>query len=701
MTKANFLFEIGTEEIPADYLKPAVEKLQDSFTTDLKAYNLSYDTMQTFSTPRRLAIRIIGLDSSQADQTIEKSGPAKKAAYTDEGKLTKAGEGFLKGAGAEEKDIYIQNTPKGEYIAVKVFVKGKETEDLLPTMCQNAVSRIIFPKTMRWGGGDFAFARPIRWFVTLYDQGVFHFELNGIKGDRFSQGIRYRRGQNTHQIGYTNVSIADPLCYEAALRDSGVITDRNERKDIIQQQINAMGDVLKDERLLDTVTDIVEFPTAVRASFSENYLGLPPKIITSTLSQNQKYFSCTDASGNLTNDFVFISNGDPACADIIRVGNEKVVKARLEDAQFYFTEDTKKPLESYVERLKEVVFQADLGTLLEKTERISALCENISSSLDSIEESIVDMIQRAALLAKADLVTQMLGEKEFTKLQGYIGMNYALLSGENTEVAKAIYEHYMPRGQNDDLPSDLMGAVVAIADKLDTVCGIIGVGLIPTGSADPFGLRRAANGIVQIIDKYSLNLSISKLINQNFSILKDKIKDPEKSKKIVSDFIKQRIKWLLEELYKVSYDVLDSLDIFEWDNIPQLKNRAIDLSGFKAQKEFETLVIGYKRVNNILEKNVSPSLAVRPDLLLDDPEKKLFTELNRSKEGITPLLDKMAYKEAMQELLPLGAVIDTFFEKTLVMCEDTNLKNNRLALLKAIKDLFLQVADISKINYEN
>ena len=695
MEKSNFLFEIGTEEIPAGYILNAVDKLNESFINDLKDYQLSYTDIEMYSTPRRLAIKIIDLDRCQTDQEIEKIGPSKRAAYDENGNISKAGQGFLTGAGATEQDVFIMNTPKGEYIAVKVFVKGKETVSILPILMKSAIERIVFPKTMKWGDQNFLFARPIRWFMSMLDDEVIEFEFNGIKSRNISYGNRFERLNNADKFYHADE-------YPKRLKKIKVNADRQVRKNFIQGQLDQIGGVLKDEKLLDTVTDLVEYPSAVKASFDSKYLELPSKIITSTLSQNQKYFFVTNEAGELQNEFVFISNGDPKCSDVIRIGNEKVVKARLEDALFYYKEDTKKPISDYVHKLSEVVFHAKLGTIQDKIERISKICEYIfdcqSSVLKEMSLASTDLkgdILRSAHLCKADLVTLMLGEKEFTKLQGYIGMNYAIINGEKPEVARAIYEHYMPRGQNDDLPSHIIGAILAIADKIDTVCGIIGVGLMPTGSNDPFAIRRNANGIVQIIDKFNLDLSLTALINHSLILLKDRITEPEKQKAVILDYFKQRIKWFMETK-NIEYDVINSLDIYEWDNIREISVRAFDLQSFKPLKEFEVLVTGYKRVNNILDKN-RIDFALNPEILKDVAEINLYKHLQKINNDIIPALEKMNYKEIMSHIVPLGASIDDFFDNVLVMCEDINLKNNRLALLNQIKMLFLKVADISRI----
>ena len=731
MKKNDFLFEIGTEEIPAGYIGSAVNKLKDSFIKDLNELKLEYQDIFVYSTPRRLAIKIIGMDSTQKNETIEKIGPSKKASHDENGNLTKAGDGFLKSVGGKEEEIYFIETSKGEYIAIKIFLEGKATMTLLPQMMKNAIEKIAFPKTMKWGSGTVMFARPIRWIVALADDKILNFEYEGVVAGRKSYGNRYV-GLDSH------IKVLNVNQYPEILKEVKVLAHREHRRESIKSQIIEYSTHKQrpisgiDEKLLDIVTDLVEYPTAVKASFSRKYLDLPSKIITSTLSQNQKYFTKLDKDGNLDNEFYFVSNGDPAFSETIKIGNEKVVKARLDDAQFYFYEDTKKSLEQYVEKLDEVVFHAQLGTMLEKTERIVAMCNHLSDILFtpnklfpknnnendlliSTNEQKKEDVLRAARLSKADLVTLMLSEKEFTALQGYIGMNYAMISGEKHEVAKAIYEHYMPRGHQDDLPSETIGAVLAVADKLDTICGIIGVGLLPTGSADPFAIRRAANGIVQIIDKYNFDFSLKCLIEKSFSYLAQKVDLKEslaRTTQIVFVFFRQRIKWLLEEFYHIEYDVIEALDIFEWDKLIDIKNRAIALQDFKSQAmsqhsaidtevstNFRILVLGFKRVSNILEKN-DTDFTLNPAYLKDKSELILYHNMQNIQSEIKPLVSEMKYREALEKIVTLGTDIDIFFDKVLVMTDDVCLKNNRLALLKEIRMMFLKIADISKINFE-
>jgi glycyl-tRNA synthetase beta chain len=415
------------------------------------------------------------------------------------------------------------------------------------------------------------------------------------------------------------------------------------------------------------------------------------------LTQHQKYFAVQDAEGKLSNKFVFISNGDPAHSEIIRLGNEKVVTARLEDASFYYNEDTSKPLDSYIQKLEEVTFQEKLGTLREKTDRVCKLVGWMADALQ-LDENTKTKAERAALLAKADLVTLMLGEKEFTKLQGYIGKAYAIKTGEDADVADAIYDHYMPRGTKDGLPGNVIGALVAVADKVDTVCGIMGVDLIPTGSSDPFALRRAANGAVQIISANNWEFSWIELLETAFVQLEAKLSEKNHNLDKVKDFFAQRVEWFMQQ-DKIAYDVIDSIKHVGWDNLPLTIKRASDIQSYRNSDEFLNLVGGYKRVSNILAKADVVS-EISENLLNEEAEKSLFEYFKVNENAIDEKLGSKDFQAGMKILVEARLVIDNFFENVLVNAEDEGLKNNRLALLKVIQTEFLKIADISKIVIE-
>jgi len=695
MEVKEFLLEIGIEEIPAGYIFGAMKKIEDFFRSRLLEKKLSFENIALYSTPRRFAIKISNLQTFQKDEIIEKVGPARSVSFDENGNLTKPASGFLRGAKADKKDIFFKQTPKGEKIAVKLEIKGKKTETILASIIPELIGKIAFPKTMKWGNEKLSFARPVRWLVAVFGDKIVPVEISGIKAGNISYGNRFQKLSNPVQID----KISD---YETELKKVYVIPNRQERKDLIQTQLNELfknsdEKLIEDNKLLETVIDLIEYPTVILAEFDKKYLDLPEKVIVSTLSEHQKYFAVQDASGKLINKFVFISNGDPQFSELIRSGNEKVIKARLEDAEFYFQEDTKHSLKEFVPKLKDVTFQENLGSLYDKTHRIEQISGSFCDQLPN-SDNLKETVGSAAYLCKADLVTMMLGEKEFTKLQGYIGKNYALKSGEEKEVADAIFEHYLPRGQHDSLPETLTGSLIAIADKMDTVCGIFGVNMIPTGSNDPFALRRAANGIVQIIDKNNFEINLHSLIDQTFSELKNKLEKPDNNKDKVYTFFKQRIKWLLQQK-KIDYDVIDSVMHIDFSNIPDLVKRAEVLQKFKQREDFIRLVLGFKRVSNIIAE-VKEFKEINKALLIEDTEKKLYEKFLSLSGNIKKKLSQKDYDSVLNELIEYSSFIDNFFDDVMVNVEDNNLRNNRYHLLSKIRELFLKVADLAKIVVE-
>jgi len=693
MLTKDFLFELSVEEIPAGYIANIEKNIIKRFETEIKQAKLNYSKLASYTTPRRFAILISDLEVEQQDEIVEKVGPATRIALNEDGSLSKAGQGFLRGAGCTQEESYVKQTPKGDYLACKKKIKGKLVTEIITGFLPDLLNNLSSPKSMKWGSSKISFARPIRNIILMLDSEIIPFTYNNLASNNTVTGNRYLDVDISAEVKH-------PQEYLTCLESISVIADRGKRIKIIKEQLadlykNKDKHIIEDNRLLELVVDLVEYPTAVIGYFEEQYLTLPDKIITSTISQNQKYFSVVNKGGSLSNEFVFISNGDPKFSDIIRKGNEKVIKARLEDAEFFFKEDTKHKLDSYVDKLKDVTFQTDLGSTYEKVERSLNLAKYI---IDKLQLSNSQDIIRTILLAKADLVSLMLGEKEFTKLQGYIGMKYALLSGESEAVALGIYEHYMPRGQNDGLPTSVTGAVAAIVDKLDTVCGIIGVDLIPTGSNDPFALRRAANGIVKILDDRGWALDIFELIDVALVQLRDKLKEDNHNKEIIYNFFQQRIKWLLEEK-KIAYDVIDSVIDYEFTDIPEIKKRALAIQKFKGSADFEGLVLGYKRVSNILTKE-KDFADVNTSLFNDDNERYLYEYFLTHESDISDKLKKQNYAEAMQVLVSARSLIDDFFDHVMVNVEEKELKQNRLNLLSYIKSVFIKIADLDKIVVE-
>lgn len=695
MEKANLLIEIGVEEIPAESIGIAAAHIESSFNKLISDTGLHYSEVRYYSTPRRLALIVTELDLSQENRSIVKTGPAVSIAYDAEGNLSPAGLGFLRKIAADPQDVSVESNEKGSFITVRQEIIGRSTSEILTEWFGSMVDTIPFPKKMVWNSSKGKYIRPLRWIVALLGDQILPLNAYDVVAGRTSRGIRW--------MGLdTQIQIDAPMDYEDRLAQQKVIPDRTKRRAIILEQLERSvsgGDqqVLGDPRLVETVTDLVEYPTAVVAEFDEKFLVLPDKIITSTISQNQKYFSVMDAQGRLTNKFVFISNGDPAFSDTIKLGNEKVVRGRLADAEWYYQEDIKQPLAAYNAKLEEVVFHAKLGTVAGKRDRIIRITEDLSAQIGLSPEQALKA-KRAAELCKADLVTTMLGEKEFTKLQGYVGKQYALVGGEDPEVAEAIYEHYMPKGQGDQLPFTTSGAIVAIADKIDTVCGIIGIGMLPTGSGDPFALRRAAGGVVQILSDKGWNIDLHLVLRNALASFDGNENITADAETQIIQFFNARVKWLLQQA-NINYDVIDSVMHTDMAHIPDIEHRAKALQNARDRSDFVNLVKGFKRVSNIISAE-SAFGDVDPLLLTETAEQELHHGLSGLRTGIDAALSSYDYPRAIDSLIGFGAAIDRFFDEVLVNAEDQALKQNRYNLMHLIRREFLRVADLSLIVIE-
>jgi glycyl-tRNA synthetase beta chain len=695
LEQSRFLLELGCEELPEKQIEIACNSISSFFGTFLKSNKLHCSSYKVSGTPRRIYLEALELDSHQKDEEILKTGPLVNIAYDEEGNLTPAGKGFLKRSQVKEEAIFIQETEKGKFLAVKYIKKGLATVELLKDWITEMIVQIPFEKKMAWSQLGLTFSRPLRWFLVLWDNLPLELDFGGIPCGNITYGNRF--------LGLDKaITINKAEDYIPKLREQKVIADIEERRKEIINQLAAIfpeGDfkVIEDRELVETVVNLVEFPTAVIGEFEEKYLSLPDKIIISTISQTQKYFAVQNNEGKLSNKFIFISNGNPSASKIIRKGNEKVVKARLADALWYWNEDTKHPLEYWTKYLDKVIFQAKLGTMSDKTKRIMQLVNAVTDELNITEEQKKKAI-RCAKLCKADLVTNMLGEKEFTKLQGYIGKQYALASGEDSEIAEGIFEHYLPRGSGDKLPSTMCGAIVAIADKMDTVAGIIGIGMMPTGSGDPFALRRAANGIVQIISYRKWDLDLFTLANKALTLIEKQTELDKKANQNVHNFLEQRIEGLLKT-NGIAYDVIDSVMHIDKSHIHDLENRAKALNALKGKEDFIHLVIGFKRVANIIAET-KDFVTFNKEKLVEQEEINLYEALQTLHQDIDAALQNKDYPLALQYLIKFGKVIDAFFDRVLVNCEDDELRNNRHSLLKEVKKEFLRVADLSLIVLE-
>ena len=519
MNNNSYLYEIGTEELPAFYILPAISFLQEYFSTRLQEAQLAFDTIKPYSTPRRLCIMITGLPPAQADSSEEIVGPPKRIAYDETGNLNKVGLGFLNKQNLEEEDIIIKELPKGEYLSGIKHIKGKQTEEILSTISVEVIPKIPFPKKMHWGHSSLLFARPIRWILALYNDKLLEFEINGIISNTCTFGNRFQKLHNIINIPLINK-------YNTILIEHFVIADRNERKARIKKEIQlaasqVCGTPVENPELLETVTDLVEYPSPIVGTFDTSFLSLPPKVLTTTLSETQKSFSVQNKDNKLMPCFIGIGNSNPETISKVLYGNERVINARLSDAKFYFDTDRETPLASRVDKLKKITFIKNLGTLYDKIERMKSIGKWCADTLSYDEEKI----ERAVFLCKSDLTTLILGEKEYTKLQGYMGWQYALNDGEDKEVAGALFEQYLPRFKDDILPETRTGIVLSLIDRMDTVVGCFSIGLQPTGTSDQLGIRRAGNGIIAILAEQKLSLNLEKFIAQSIETFEDTKKD--------------------------------------------------------------------------------------------------------------------------------------------------------------------------------
>lgn len=686
MTKELFL-EIGTEEIPAGFLPKAMADMEALIRKELENARLSHGEVRTFATPRRLALLVRELVDRQPDAEVTALGPAKKVAFDADGKPTRAAEGFARGQGVDVTDLTTAATEKGEYVAVTKRVLGRPTAELLTDILPGIIGAIPFRKSMRWGNLDVRFARPMHWIVALYDGVVVPFSFGSIASGSASRGHRF--------MADTSFPVRDFAHYLDECERHFVIPDPEKRKEIIRREVEqaaraAGGRLLPDEDLLDQVTFLVEYPSVVCGSFEREFLQVPKEVLITSMREHQRYFSVVDEDGRLLPHFITVNNtlaDDPA---VVARGNERVLRARLSDARFFFEEDKKIPLEERVEDLKGVVYQAKLGTSYEKMERFRKLAESLAARLCP---EVAAKVSRAAYLCKADLVTGMVGE--FPELQGVMGREYALLSGEEPDVALAIHEHYLPTQAGGDLPSGDIGAFVSIADKLDTICGCFGVGLIPSGTADPYALRRCALGIIAIILDRKYELSLADLVDSSLSLLRDKLtRDESRVRADVLEFFRGRYVNLMAGRYPS--DVVEAVAAVSFDNLNEAASRMAALSEFRERPDFEPLAVAFKRVSNIVKEGTD--MPVDSGLFREDAERDLFRAFDTVASVVRVKISGKDYLAALTEIAGLKGPVDAFFDGVMVMAEDEQVRNNRLALLTGIARLFGRIADISKIS---
>lgn len=683
-----FYLEIGSEEIPAGYIQPALDAMAQQMVRFLDESRIPRSEPFTTGTPRRLVLVIPGVALHQDACTTEAVGPPKQAAYDSEGHPTKAAEGFARGQGVTVQELRIKETPKGEYLCVVKEEAGVPTKELLEKMLPDFVARIPFPKSMRWGRLNVTFARPVRWIAALLGSEVLNCEYGNVKSGNRSWGHRFMSPQE--------LTVADYESHRERLRDHYVIVDREERKNFIREGVRAAakgvgGRILEDEELLDEVTQIVEYPQPLVGEFEEKYLELPPELLITVIKKHQRYFAVVDENGLLLPYFVTVANTIPRDFKVVAAGNGRVVRARLEDARFYYVEDQKVRLDDRTKQLEGVVFHTKLGTSWEKVGRFTELARWLAGQL---APDCMENVLRAAFLCKADLVSGVVGE--FPELQGIMGRAYARLQGEPEEVAEAIYEHYLPTRAGGPVPETMAGSVLSMADKMDTIAGCFGVGLIPTGAADPFALRRQTLGIIRMILEKPFRISLVDFIEQALPLIGPKMTEPpEVVGQNVLEFFKGRLSHLLAGQDGYPMDVVEAALAVGIDDLVDAVGRTKALAAFKSRPDFESLAAAFKRVVNIIkEPETAP---VDPLLLGSAAEQALFAVLQDTEGVVTGCVADSDYDGAIEAMARLKPFIDAFFDSVLVMDKEETIRRNRLALLTRIHGLFLRVADFRKL----
>ncbi|MFV1976719.1 MAG: glycine--tRNA ligase subunit beta, partial [Candidatus Scalindua sp.] len=647
---------------------------------------LSFDSIHTTGTPRRLVLFANGLPQNQEDIVQEIKGPSAKVAFDEAGAPTKAAVGFASSQGVKAEDMIVKDTPKGKYCFAVKEVEGKKIIDLLPEMLTSVITSINFPKSMRWKSDKLYFARPIRTIMAIFDKDIVNLELNGLKAGRRTSG---------HQFLSENVIDildADYGIYKERLKSENVIVEIDERRDIIRKEINSLlsvyGTTLEDEELLEEVTNLVEFPGAVKCSFDEEFLAIPSEVVETSMKDHQRYFPVKNKDGKLLPEFIVITDRDSGDGEIIRKGNERVLRARLADANFFWNEDKKITLHDRLKDLEGVVFHEDMGSYLDRGERIGDLASFIAEILDFSPDRL-KLVKRASSLCKTDLLTEMVGE--FPKLQGIMGREYALVQGEDEEVARSIAEHYLPRFADDVLPETEIGTVLSLADKFDIIAGCFAAGLIPTGSQDPYGLRRQSQGIIRILEAKDLHLSLKEVFEKSLSNLTNVCPGGDSSKVYgqIMDFFKDRIyNTYLEKGYR--YDIIESVMKSGFDNISDLLCRLEVVTKISKTQIWQNLVAVVERTFNI-GKNCTIHGEVNEGLLEEEEERNLWAVYSKEKENLLAYVPQRRYEElslAYNEVF--AKPVHDFFEKVFVNVEDEKIKNNRLLLVKKVNELYVE-----------
>lgn len=708
----DLIFEIGTEEMPTSAVRLGITQLREKAAKSFEQNRLGYESLKTYGTPRRLVLNVTSLAEKQTDTTFEIKGPARKAAYSDHGEPTMAAIGFAQAQGIKVEDLIVKTRENGEYVYAMRKEAGLPAIQVLPGLLLELLNSFSFPKSMRWDD-DFRFSRPIRWLLALYGEKTIDFSLNGLKSSNLTYGHRW--------LARSPIKVKTARDYFREVEEGKVLVDQEKRAALIEQEINkvaqkAGGTVIKNQTVFDEVVDLVEYPHALLGHFPEEYLVVPRDVLATAMGSHQRYFPVEDSRKKLLPNFIIVHNGDAASGNLIRKGHERVLKARLADAQFFFQEDQKKKLEQKVEELKGVIFQAKLGTLYEKTQRLGLLAETIAKTLETDKETI-KAVKRAAFLSHADLVTKMV--IEFPTLQGVMGREYAKLSGEPPEVARAIFERYLPRFAGDGLPLTKVGQIISLADKLDTIVMVAVKDLrrldlsektekielnLPTGSEDPFALRRQATGILRILIENDLSLPLRKLLRQTFTAIHQVHACPVNWRLIDEHFLPLLCDFFADRLDRLwlnkgySYDTAEAL-------LPLLKDRDDDLvdlnqrinilTKFRKTRHFDDLIVAFNRCNNL--SNLSLGISVKLELFQEKEEKQLHQVLSETSGKVEKSLASGDYQQALMSAAALRPAVDNMFDRVLVMAEDKAVQENRVRLLNLAVDIFGKLAEFSKL----
>lgn len=691
MNKKDLLLEIGTEEIPARFMEPALKQMEQIGTNLFQENRIEFDSVKAYGTPRRLTLFMERVGEKQADLEEQKKGPAKNSAFDLEGKPTRAAEGFARSQGVAVEDLVIKEFQGGEYVFAIRKVKGQDTHSLLPSMLENLIHQLYFPKPMYWASKEFRFARPIRWLLALYGKEEIRIRISDLDSGRFTYGHRF--------LALGPFEVKDISDYFRIMEDCFVVLDQEKRKNMIREQAQEAaqtlgGNPFMEEDLLEEVTYLVEYPRAVVGEFSPEFLEIPKEVLTTSMQSHQRYFPVVDQSGNLLPNFITISNAKEDIKGNIKVGNERVLRARLADARFFYQEDQKTTPEQYVDQLKNVLFQEGLGTLYEKTQRIVDLSEYMADRL-GLGPGEKKNAARIAYLCKYDLLTSMV--YEFPEVQGIMGREYSALAGDTEEVSRGIYEHYLPRFTGDDLPQSLPGSLVSIADKIDNIAGCFGIGIQPTGSQDPYALRRQALGIIYIMLDSKISLKLPELLSAavDYYSTQNLTKEKEGIISEVMEFFRQRIRNIFLEK-GLRYDLIDAVLSSGFQVVTDAYSRTISLSRVIDDPAFSRLMTAYTRTANLAKKSLDKE-PVDSGLLEDPAEKELYEVYKRISEEVSIRLPSKDYDGVLEQLARMQEPVDYFFDQVMVMVDHDQVRNNRLNLLREIRDLFHEFADFGKI----